>query len=171
VSRGELDAAVVFSLARTTGLDLTRLGDDRYRVLLPASHPVAASGEPVPLERLAEERWIMPRGAACSALVGDACRRAGFVPRIVLATDDHATARRLVAEGVGIAAVPALLGLGDDGDTVLRDTDPAPCRALHVALAARARHPPELPALRDALLQAYRSQAADVERPRSSDPR
>ena len=140
VAEGLLDVAVVFGIDDDGRLDLTPLGVDRYRVVLPADHPAAAGA--VEALKLRDAQWILPRGAACAALVAEACARAGFDPQVVIAADDHAAARHLVESGVGITVVPELLGWSDNEHTVVRDLRPAPARELQVALARHDWHPP-----------------------------
>jgi len=152
VADGQLDLAVVFGI-EPGRLDLTTLGVDRYRVVLPAGHP-AAAGPVTDAAELRDERWILPRGPACASLVADACARAGFEPDVVIAADDHAAARRLVESGIGITVAPELLGWADDAHTVVRDLRPAPARELQIALARQDWHPPATLGFRDALLAA-----------------
>ena len=135
VADGQLDLAVVFGI-EPGRLDLTTLGVDRYRVVLPAGHP-AAAGPVTDAAELRDERWILPRGPACASLVADACARAGFEPDVVIAADDHAAARRLVESGIGITVAPELLGWADDAHTVVRDLRPAPARGSRSPSLAR----------------------------------
>lgn len=153
VADGLLDVAVVFGIEDAGRLDLTPLGVDAYRVVLPAGHPAAAGT--VDTGALRDARWILPRGAACAALVADACARVGFEPEVVLAADDHGAARRLVESGVGITVVPALLGWSDDEHTIVRDLHPAPARELQLALARQDWHPPATLGFRAALAAAW----------------
>ena len=155
VAAGLLDVAVVFGVEDPGRLDLTTLGLDEYRVVLPAKHPLAAGDSgTIDTAALRDERWILPRGPACSALVTHACARAGFEPEVVLAADDHGAARRLVESGVGVTVVPALLGWEDDEHTTVRRLHPAPARELQIALARQDWHPPATLGFRDALAAA-----------------
>lgn len=158
VAEGRLDVAIVFGIEDGGRLDLTPLGLDEYRVVLPADH-AAAGGDTVDTAALKDERWILPRGAACAALVARACAHAGFEPDVVLAADDHGAARRLVESGVGITAAPGLLGWEDDERTVVRALRPAPARALQLALARQDWHPPGTLGFRDALAAAWTAAA------------
>jgi DNA-binding transcriptional LysR family regulator len=90
------------------GLERVPLLDDDMLVLLPAAHP-EAGGESVDLHRLAGEPWIAstPRSAV-HGFTAQACRAAGFAPRVVLASDDYRIIQGLVAHGAGVAFLPRL---------------------------------------------------------------
>jgi len=114
--RHELDVALVFddthkpTLTEHREIELTRLTVDRYRLLLPRSHPLARSTRELELADLAQEPWV--GGAASSTwfqIVRRACRSAGFDPKVVLASDDHVAVQAFVAAGLGIAVVPGLV--------------------------------------------------------------
>ncbi|WP_272473364.1 LysR family transcriptional regulator [Baekduia alba] len=156
VRRGALDLAIVFddpahpTLDRT-GLDLAPLGTDPMDVALPEAHPQAGA-DPVALSALAGERWILASGAACAALVRRRCVEVGFTPDVALTTDDHAAARSLAAAGMGVAVLPRLMGQRDGDGAVIRALDPAPGRAVAVAVAADGSTLPAALALRDAFV-------------------
>lgn len=164
---GELDIAVVFDAADapelvTSALELTPVVSDPFRVLLPAGHGHA--GRPaVAVAALASDAWILPRGAACAAIVLSACERAGFRPRVAMATDDYGAARGLVGARVGVAVIPGLLGLTDDATTVVRDLEPAPAREVLVAVRRQSWQPPAVSGFRDAIIAA--AAAAPAARP------
>jgi DNA-binding transcriptional LysR family regulator len=114
--RHELDVAVVFDdshepeLSNYHEIELTHLMVDRYRLLLPRSHPLARSTRDLDLADLANQTWV--GGAAASTwfqIVRRACRTAGFDPRVALASDDHVAVQAFVAAELGIAVVPGLV--------------------------------------------------------------
>lgn len=84
-----------------------RLLEDQLTVLLPTGHPLARR-RAVHLADLAEERWIAgcPR---CRANLLHECAELGFVPDIRFATDDNLVVQSLVAQGLGVAMMPALV--------------------------------------------------------------
>jgi DNA-binding transcriptional LysR family regulator len=97
----------------------TRLFDDRFLVVLPDSHP-AAGLDPVPLEMLADDGWILshqPDEPSDNALI-EAAATVGFVPRPVLRTDDYDVMFGFVAAGVGVALVPDMAIVPRDGVTI-----------------------------------------------------
>ncbi|WP_411103708.1 LysR substrate-binding domain-containing protein [Streptomyces sp. cmx-4-9] len=84
-----------------------RLLEDQLTVLLPTGHALARR-RAVHLADLAEERWIAgcPR---CRANLLHECAGLGFVPDIRFATDDNLVVQSLVAQGLGVAMMPALV--------------------------------------------------------------
>jgi DNA-binding transcriptional LysR family regulator len=81
--------------------------EDPLRVVLPPGHPAARDA--VALADLAGARWVAtPPGTACRAMVDDACRAAGYVPDVPFHANDFAVLAAYVAEGLGVAMVPAL---------------------------------------------------------------
>ncbi|QMU69680.1 LysR family transcriptional regulator [Streptacidiphilus sp. P02-A3a] len=112
LARGECDLALAFSypgLHTETSADLVEipLMEDLLTVLLPVGHPLTRR-HGVRLSDLAGERWIAGC-ARCRAHLLHACSELGFSPDIVFTTDDNLAVQSLVAVGVGIALMPALV--------------------------------------------------------------
>ncbi|MGP3923672.1 LysR family transcriptional regulator [Streptomyces sp. 8N616] len=112
VVRGECDIALAFTYPGLHAevpeeLAEIRLMEDLLTVLLPTGHPLARR-RAVHLRDLADERWIAgcPR---CSANFLHACAEEGFVPDIAFTTDDNLVVQSMVAAGVGVAMMPALV--------------------------------------------------------------
>ncbi|MGW2562338.1 LysR family transcriptional regulator [Streptomyces sp. NPDC001514] len=84
-----------------------RLLEDPLTVLLPTGHPLARR-RAVRLADLTHERWIAGC-LRCRANFLHACAEEGFTPDIACSTDDNLVMQSLVAAGVGIAMVPALV--------------------------------------------------------------
>ncbi|WP_280719231.1 LysR family transcriptional regulator [Kitasatospora sp. MAP5-34] len=122
--RGECDIALAFSYPGSPGSQGTSgvvgpagetppelveipLLEDQLTVLLPVGHPLARR-HAVRLSDLMEERWIAgcPR---CRANFLQVCAEEGFAPDVVFTTDDNLAVQSLVAAGVGIALMPALV--------------------------------------------------------------
>jgi DNA-binding transcriptional LysR family regulator len=77
--------------------------------VLPGDHPLSEQGA-VPLGALAEEPFVMsPRrlGPSFYDRIVDACREAGFSPRVVQEAVQMQTIIGIVAAGIGVALVPA----------------------------------------------------------------
>lgn len=110
----ELDVAVVFEVPHGSSLasgelETTHLMTDAYRLIVPASHALTRTDNLLSLTDLADQAWI--GGGPTSAwfqLVREACRRAGFEPRVALTSDDYLAVQAFVAAGLGIALVPGL---------------------------------------------------------------
>ncbi|KAB2350940.1 LysR family transcriptional regulator [Actinomadura rudentiformis] len=110
--RGESDIALAFTYPGPQAempeeLVEVPLMEDLLTVLLPTGHPLVRH-HAVRLEDLSNERWIAgcPR---CRANLLHLCAEEGFVPDIVFSTDDNLAVQSLVAAGVGIALMPALV--------------------------------------------------------------
>ena len=111
---GDLDVAVAEEYEqaprpRDLALERIELGTDRILLALPRGHPLAAGDRPVRLSRLAGETWIATREQTrFGDLVLSACRAAGFEPDIRHRANDVALLAELVADGHGVALLPAL---------------------------------------------------------------
>ncbi|MFE7773450.1 LysR family transcriptional regulator [Streptomyces sp. NPDC057445] len=112
VAQGSCDITLAFSYPGQHAeipdeLAEIRLLEDPLTVLLPTGHPLARR-RAVRLADLTHERWIAgcPR---CRANFLHACAEEGFTPDIACTTDDNLVMQSLVAAGVGIAMVPALV--------------------------------------------------------------
>jgi len=105
--RGELDVAVTYSYSLSPlpipdGFVQAAVGEDPLVI-------VAAAGMPAPsrLSSLAGVRWIGPDSEYCLQTLLQACRRAGFEPRIESTVSDYRLAEQLVAAGLGVALAPS----------------------------------------------------------------
>jgi DNA-binding transcriptional LysR family regulator len=100
-------------------LEEVTLFDDPFRVVLPASHPLAER-RAVPIGELAEAGWIMSRDPdePGDAALRVACSAEGFSPRPVLRTDDYDVMFGFVAAGVGVALVPQMALVEREGVVV-----------------------------------------------------
>ncbi len=119
--------------------------------------PVAdRAREPVALKRRAGAAWVggIP-GTQYAAALEQACRAAGFSPRVVHRADDARLLQALVGAGLGIALMPALACTPDPRVRYATMT-PVPPRRHVTALARRAAA--RRPALA-AVLTALRSAA------------
>jgi DNA-binding transcriptional LysR family regulator len=82
--------------------------DDEIRVLLPLGHR-SARRRAVPLDSLADERWITSTArSSCHEFVARSCRASGFEPDIGFESDDHGVWQGLVAAGEGVVLAPDL---------------------------------------------------------------
>ena len=111
---GELDVALVYddpALTQRPDADFERivLFDDRFRLVLPERHPLAAGQAPLDLSALRRETWIggMP-GSTWFRIVQASCRAAGFEPDVGFSSDDYRGVQAFAAAGLGVAVVPGL---------------------------------------------------------------
>jgi DNA-binding transcriptional LysR family regulator len=86
----------------------TPLLDEPVWLAVAGANPLAAREE-VTLVELAEQTWIARPDGPMRRLLDDACRAAGFVPRIGHVTENNRAIRALVAADLGITiASPAI---------------------------------------------------------------
>jgi DNA-binding transcriptional LysR family regulator len=152
---GELDLLVSESYdnvagAAIGGLEAHPLLTEPLLLVLP-KHP--RESEDVALLSLRDAAWIAGlAGTQFAAALEQACRSAGFTPRIVHRADDAVLFQSLVGAGLGVGLLPAL-ACGRSNDVRFANARPAPPRR-HVSALVR-RGAARRPALR-AVLEALR---------------
>lgn len=133
------------------GLEVRAFGSEPVRLVLPAGHPLAAA-DVVALDALAAEPWIAgcPR---CRGHLLELCDAAGFAPRIAFETDNFVAVEGMVAQGLGVALLPALAlaAAPRHPDVVTRPTDRGDERSLHLVTARGAERVPAVAAALAAL--------------------
>lgn len=151
---GELDLLVSESYddvdpAPVGGLESHRLLTEPLLLALPGAHPAR---EPVALETLADAPWIAGlAGTQFGAVLEQACRSAGFAPRVVHRADDAVLLHRLIAAGLGIGLLPALACTRSDEVRFAEVAPPAPRRHVDALVRRGAARRPALAATLDAL--------------------
>ncbi|WP_448810396.1 LysR family transcriptional regulator [Agromyces bauzanensis] len=149
------DVAVTFSYpgdrddphrASARGLDVRDFCDEPMRLVLPEGHPAAAS-DVVDLAALADDPWIAgcPR---CRGHLLELTDAAGFRPRIAFETDNFVAVEGMVAQGLGVALLPALALAASPrhAGVVTRPTARADVRSLHLVTAGGADRVPAVAA-------------------------
>jgi DNA-binding transcriptional LysR family regulator len=154
VRRGRLHLAVGFQDAAQPrrehpGTERRDLLREPFLVALWPGHPLAERAA-VPIAALAAEPWVAPSDAG---LIARACAEAGFRLRLTMISRDPLANRALVARGLAVTLVPALLA-DEFAGVELRPVEGAgPERDVYVLLPPGGRHPlvgPALDALRAA---------------------
>jgi DNA-binding transcriptional LysR family regulator len=129
--RGEIDLAVVFDYPsqpppEDRDIDRARLLTESMYVALPHTHALAGE-DSVRLDQLANEPWLSgTRPSTCADLIVDACREAGFEPRIAFESDDYSVLQGFVAGGLGVTLLPDLALAALRPDVVVRCVEPQP---------------------------------------------
>jgi DNA-binding transcriptional LysR family regulator len=165
---GELDLLVSESYAGVApapagGLEAHELLTEHLKLVLPA-HP---DPEPVPLESLAEAPWIGGlAGTQFAAALEQACRAAGFAPRIAHRADDATLIHALVRSRLGVALLPTLACAPQPGVHVAETLPVPPRRAVHALVRRGAASRPALAAT----LQALRDQVDEARRADQRQP-
>lgn len=137
-----LDVAVLRPPVESTELTLDEVAEDRLLVAIPNAHPLAAESGPLELERLAGEDQVgYPRRSAVSSIVWEACRRAGFRPRIVQEATETSTLLAFVASSMGVALVPDGARPATAARVTYRALADAPAVGLSLAWKAGAKSP------------------------------
>jgi DNA-binding transcriptional LysR family regulator len=143
VQSGRLDAAVCFQDATAPrrdhdGLQRTDLVEEPMLAILAATHPLAGRKR-IALRELADEPWMAP---STEGLLVDACRAAGFEPRIVIHTRDPLAARAIAAAGLAVSLTPRLLArIPLPGVVTPELHDHTPHRTLYALVPAAGAHP------------------------------
>ncbi|MEH2627668.1 DNA-binding transcriptional LysR family regulator [Bradyrhizobium sp. AZCC 1719] len=91
------------------GLTIELIHRDQVAIAVPAASPLASAGQ-CRLTDLAEHAFILfphRQGPALHTRIMQACRRAGFLPRIAQEARQMHTILSLVAAGLGLALVPS----------------------------------------------------------------
>ncbi|OUM42708.1 LysR family transcriptional regulator [Arthrobacter sedimenti] len=110
---GDLDLALVYQvgqagLAWPSTLSRQWIGDDDFRVILPASWGIR-SGSRVTADQLADMPWIMHHpGTADATVIERLFASCNLHPRIAAYCDDFNASLELTAAGLGAALVPEL---------------------------------------------------------------
>lgn len=122
-------------IAGTHRVDLLQ---ETFLIGLPPSHRLAGAPGPVALVDFADDDWIVP---STEGFLIQACRDAGFEPRVVSTTSDPLTTRGLIARGLGVGWVASLLVDDYTGIVARPLQDPVRRRDIYLLLPPGDRHP------------------------------
>jgi DNA-binding transcriptional LysR family regulator len=139
----DIDMAIVFDyplLAVPADRDVERvlLVTESMHLALPRDHPKAGS-RTVSLADFADEAWLSGvRPSSCGELIVEACRDAGFEPRIAFESEEYQVLQGYVAAGLGVTLIPDMVLPTLHPDLVVRSTEPeAPKRRVWAAVRAK----------------------------------
>jgi LysR family transcriptional regulator, carnitine catabolism transcriptional activator len=141
---GDADFAVSTVARRTAGIRLRPLVRDRFDAVLPEDHPLAERSE-VSWADLGREPFLaVGTDSSVRRMTDAAFAQAGLSADPAAEASSVATVGGLVAAGLGVSAMPALVHpLVPPGKLVRRPlVDPVVERRLHVVLPARRALPP-----------------------------
>lgn len=106
LEEGRLDVAVLRPPIRSQVVAHKLLEQDQLVAALPADSPLAEKGT-LDIAELAPQKFVgYPTHSVVSGIFLDACRRAGFKPKLVQEANETSTLLSLVSAGMGIALVP-----------------------------------------------------------------
>jgi DNA-binding transcriptional LysR family regulator len=142
VERGEIDVAIVGIGAQPVPPGIrTRIVATEPLVLAVRNDDPLSSRETVTLAQLRERAMVtLVRGSGLRTVLENACREAGFAPRIVAETSELPSLVELAAEGIGVAVLPHSAAEGSDV-TVLKLTRPSLRRRTALAWNETATSP------------------------------
>jgi DNA-binding transcriptional LysR family regulator len=135
-------------------LDLESLLEERFRLMLPAGHRLAAGHGPVSLAALRDEPWATGReGTHFRELTIRACRSlGGFEPDVRHRSNDLLMLLALVANGQAVTLLPDLVRPDREPAVAVRDVAEAPLtRTVFGAIRRGSAGRPAIRALRAAL--------------------
>lgn len=140
---GEFDLAISYQDATAEprelrGTERIDLMQETFLVVLPPEHRLAGAPGPVRLAELAEDDWIF---ASTEGFLVQACREAGFEPRIAATTSEPLATRGLVLRGIGVGWVPSLLADDYSGVVIRPVKDAIRQRDIYALLPPGDRHP------------------------------
>ncbi|GAB3738075.1 LysR family transcriptional regulator [Nocardiopsis nanhaiensis] len=108
LASGGADLALTSPLPSGPGLTSAVLHTQYLRLVVPENHPLAAAEDGVAALSAAREEFILLKpGRGVRHLTDRLSDRAGFTPKVAFEADDIATARGLVAAGLGVSVLPA----------------------------------------------------------------
>jgi DNA-binding transcriptional LysR family regulator len=128
--------------------------DENFRVVLPADHPQARSGDPVKLAELKDDPWAIGKDdAAYAQLTVRACRTfGGFEPDVHHHSNDLLVLLALVGAGRAVTLLPDLVRSDREPSVAVRDVAEARLtRTVFAAIRHGSARRPALNALRAAL--------------------
>ncbi|WP_438433041.1 LysR family transcriptional regulator [Gorillibacterium sp. sgz500922] len=111
-SSGQTDIAILTLPVEEPTLDYTPLIREELWLAVPHAHPLAnrPGREPVDIAELKDEPFILLKmGQAFRKISLELCHNAGFEPNIVFESSNIETVQSLVATGMGIAFIPAMI--------------------------------------------------------------
>jgi DNA-binding transcriptional LysR family regulator len=142
LSQGRIDVGLIAGApAQVLGdLEARRLCSEEL-VAIVRHDDALAKRRKVPLKLLADRGFVMVLpGTFTNGLIVEACRKAGFLPNVLLRLESGEAIREVVRAGLGITILPAgYLGKRDPTLRAVRLTQPTPKRDVHVAWDQRTR--------------------------------
>jgi DNA-binding transcriptional LysR family regulator len=119
---------------RPAGLRFTLLLEEPLKIVLPAAHPLAQPGGPVPVTALRSDIWTAAaEGTGHHAMVVGTCRAlGGYEPDLRHRSSDADVQLELVRATAAVALMPALTLPSDDPALAIRDIAEADSAAQFV---------------------------------------
>jgi DNA-binding transcriptional LysR family regulator len=159
------------SLAASAGARPHAASAEAISRIAPPDTALGTNADPIPLQSLADAPWIAGlAGTQFAAALEQACREAGFAPRIVHRADDARLVESLVEAGLGVALLPALACSRSDAVRFAEATPAPPRREVTALVRSGAARRPSLAAVLDALVRQGSLAAAEREASATASP-
>lgn len=158
LARALTDFAVDLAILDQAGLEGNFHGDRLFEepllLAVPPNHPLAARKSLALAELSGVGMILMKPGFGFQRIVTRALASAGVVPKVVYESAEIETVQALVAAGLGVSIVPAMVRL-PSGIAYLELTSPSPSRTLSLACRSVDSLSPAAAALRACILKIY----------------
>ncbi len=153
VEQGELDLAITSLDVLPASIECAPFLEENYVVAISAKHQLCQR-DSVAMADLANASFILfPEGYQLREVTLNACREAGFEPKIALDGGSVQSTLQFVAAGLGVAIVPEMALNGTQGICALRIADQTLRRALGLVWRKGQYMSPAARALREFLLK------------------
>lgn len=160
---GLTDVAIVTLPVEDGHLTVVPLFSEEMVIAVWRDHPLADRTS-VALTELRDEPWVLsPQNYELRETTLNACRAAGFTPRVVLDGGETDTLLRFVAAGIGIALVPQLAVQNAQDLVALTVSDRRLTRRLGLVWRQDRVVSPAARALREFLIERLRRDPQDAE--------
>lgn len=160
---GLTDVAIVTLPVEDEHLTVVPLFSEEMVIAVWRDHPLADRTS-VALTELRDEPWVLsPQNYELRETTLNACRAAGFTPRVVLDGGETDTLLRFVAAGIGIALVPQLAVQNAQDLVALTVSDRRLTRRLGLVWRQDRVVSPAARALREFLIERLRRDPQDAE--------
>lgn len=154
IADGKLDLAIVASNILPASVEATPFLTETYVLAVSARHPFLSKRQTVKMTDLVSEPFILfPEGYKLREVTLEACRRAGFEPRVALDGGAMPSALEFVGAGLGVALVPELALTESNTIHPVRIADQSLKRDLGLVWLRDRALSPAARALRDFLIQ------------------
>lgn len=153
VEQGLLDLAIVAIDMLPTTVECVPFLEENYVVAVADNHPLCGR-DAISMTDLTDEAFLLfPEGYKLREVTLNACRAAGFKPKVALDGGGTQTTLRFVAAGLGVAIVPELALKNAANICALRVSDQNLHRILGIVWRKSQYLSPAARALRDFLLK------------------
>ncbi len=139
LAAGEIDCGFMTLPARGS-FEIVPLRQDRMLVIVPPDHPLRQAAH-FPLERIAEEAFIMPREGS-DYDVRRVLEHTGITPDVHFVLGDDYAIIAMVENGLGISILPELVLQGRDHNVGMLELEQPAFRSLGLAVQSMSKASP-----------------------------